>query len=60
MALLGSGFALLTVVIIPIWAGAEIFGWTWYAVVTCVIGGLMAVAGIVTSFWPDHAGAPAA
>jgi vesicular inhibitory amino acid transporter len=59
MALLGSGFALVTVVIIPIWAGAEVFGWTWYAMVTCGVSAVVAVVGIVTSFWPSQAGVPA-
>jgi len=53
MALLGSGFALVTVVIIPIWAGAELWGWTWYAAVCCGLSGVVAVVGIVTSFWPE-------
>jgi vesicular inhibitory amino acid transporter len=54
MSLLGSGFALVTVMIIPLWAGAELFGWTWYAAFTVGISALVAVIGIVTSFWPHQ------
>jgi vesicular inhibitory amino acid transporter len=52
MALLGSGFALVTVIIIPIWAGAKLWGWTWYASVIAGLSGVVAVVGVVTSFWP--------
>lgn len=54
MSLLGSGFAVVTVMIIPLWAGAELFGWTWYAVLTVGVSGLVAVVGIITSFWPHQ------
>jgi len=52
MALLGSGFALVTVVMVPIWAGAELWGWTWYAALCCGLSGVVAIVGIITSFWP--------
>lgn len=56
MSLLGSGFALVTVMIIPLWAGAELFGWTWYTAVTMAVSGVVAVIGIVASFWPGVGG----
>lgn len=55
MSLLGSGFALVTVMIIPLWAGAELFGWTWYAMFTMGLSGVVAVIGILTAFWPGQA-----
>lgn len=55
MSLLGSGFALVTVMIIPLWAGAELFGWTWYAMFTMGLSGVVAVIGVATSFWPGQA-----
>lgn len=54
MSLLGSGFAVVTVMIIPLWAGAELFGWSWYAALTVGVSGVVAVVGIITSFWPHQ------
>lgn len=50
LSLLGSGFGLITVVIIPICAYGQVFGWRWWHVVICVLSGLLAVAGTIGSF----------
>lgn len=50
MSLLGSGFACLTLIIIPVWAGAAVFGWRWYDYVAIVISAIFGAWGTVASF----------
>lgn len=50
LSLLGSGFGLVTVVIIPICAYGQVFGWRWWHVAVCVASGFLAVAGTIGSF----------
>lgn len=51
LSFLGSGFAILTMIIIPIWAKASVFGWKTHEIVVCVLSALVAIAGVVCSFW---------
>lgn len=53
MSLLGSGFACLTLIVIPVWAGAAVFGWKWYDKVAIVLATLIGVFGTIASFWPS-------
>lgn len=54
MSLMGSGFAALTIIIIPIWIGAGVFGWHWYEVLVCVLSAVIGTIGVAASFWPSH------
>lgn len=53
MSLLGSGFACLTLIVIPVWAGAAVFGWKWWDVVAIVLATLVGLFGTIASFWPS-------
>jgi vesicular inhibitory amino acid transporter len=52
MALLGSGFASITLIIVPVWAGASLFGWHWYDYAAMGIAAVAGVVGSVAAFWP--------
>ncbi|BEI91363.1 uncharacterized protein CcaverHIS019_0401830 [Cutaneotrichosporon cavernicola] len=52
MALLGSGFASVTLVIVPVWAGASLFGWHWYDYTAIVVAAVAGVVGCFAAFWP--------
>jgi vesicular inhibitory amino acid transporter len=52
MSLLGSGFACLTLIVIPVWAGAAVFGWRWWDVVAVVLATVIGIIGTIASFWP--------
>ena len=47
MAILGGGFGLVMVVILPVWAGGNVLGWKWYYYPVLVGSGVMAVVGVV-------------
>jgi vesicular inhibitory amino acid transporter len=53
MNIMGSGFAVITAVMIPIWAGAAVFGWRWYSIGICAASGLVGVVGLMAAFWPE-------
>ncbi|ORY27209.1 transmembrane amino acid transporter protein-domain-containing protein [Naematelia encephala] len=53
LSLLGSGFAVASTILIPVWAGASVFGWKWYQIVICVISTIVAILGIISAFWPE-------
>jgi vesicular inhibitory amino acid transporter len=53
LSLLGSGFAVLTCILIPVWAGASVFGWKKHEIVICVISVIVAVFGTVCAFIPE-------
>ena len=48
----GSMFAIVMTVLIPIWAGASVFGWKKYEFIICVVSGIVAVVGTVCAFMP--------
>jgi len=52
MSFMGSALAIVTVIIIPVWAAAKIWGWTWYGVVICVLSGIIGVVGTICAVWP--------
>lgn len=52
MALLGSGFASITLLIVPIWAGAAVFGWNWYDYAGIAVAVVAGVLGSVAAFFP--------
>lgn len=53
IALLGSAFAVITLIIIPVWAGASVFGWHWYDVVAIIGAAIIGIIGTVCAFAPD-------
>lgn len=50
MGLLGSGFASLTLIIIPVWAGAEVFGWRWYHYFAIGVAVVLGTLGTIAAF----------
>lgn len=50
MGLLGSGFASLTLIIIPVWAGAKVFGWRWYHGLAIGVSAVAGVLGTIAAF----------
>lgn len=52
MALLGSGFASVTLIIVPVWAGAAVFGWHWYDYAVITVAAVAGVLGSIAAFWP--------
>jgi vesicular inhibitory amino acid transporter len=60
MSLLGSGFACITLIIVPVWAGAAVFGWKRCDVTAIVLATLIGVFGTVASFWPEAAASASA
>lgn len=53
LSLLGSGFGIVSIVIIPIMAYANLNGWKWWYFVLCGVCGVAAVAGTWASFLVD-------
>jgi len=51
LSLLGSGFATVMAVLLPIWAGAKVFGWKWYQILICVIVSIVALIGMGCGFF---------
>lgn len=52
MALLGSAFASITLIVVPVWAGSTLFGWHWYdygAIAVAVVAGTL---GSIAAFLP--------
>jgi vesicular inhibitory amino acid transporter len=47
MAILGGGFGLVMVVILPVWAGANVLGWKWWYYPVLGVSVVMAVLGVV-------------
>jgi vesicular inhibitory amino acid transporter len=47
MAILGGGFGLVMIVILPVWAGGNVLGWKWWYVPILVGSSVMAVIGVV-------------
>lgn len=52
MALLGCGFASITLIIVPVWAGAALFGWHWYDYAAIGVAAVAGAVGSVAAFWP--------
>lgn len=50
MSLLGSGFACITILIVPICAGAQVFGWHWYDYTAIAASVFFGVWGTYASF----------
>ena len=48
----GSLFAIVMTVLIPVWAGANVFGWKKLDFMICVVSGIVAVVGTVCAFIP--------
>ncbi|KAL7424020.1 hypothetical protein Q5752_001605 [Cryptotrichosporon argae] len=60
LGLVGSGLMVLNLIIMPVWAGASVFGWRWYDVTACVACTIIAVVGTVAALWSAPTpGAPA-
>jgi vesicular inhibitory amino acid transporter len=55
LSLLGSGFGIVSIVIIPICAYGQIFGWRWYHFAICAVSGVFGVAGTWAAFMVDSA-----
>jgi vesicular inhibitory amino acid transporter len=53
LSFLGGGLGIVSVIIIPVWAGAEAFGWRKLEYVVIAVSAVFAVIGTVCSFWPD-------
>lgn len=53
MGLMGSGFAILSMIVLPVWAGAEVFGWKWYEKGAVVGAVIVAVLGTIAAMWPE-------
>jgi len=53
LSFLGGGLGIISVIIIPVWAGAEAFGWRNLEYVVIAVSAVFAVIGTVCSFWPD-------
>ncbi|WVR05141.1 hypothetical protein IAU60_002153 [Kwoniella sp. DSM 27419] len=49
MGILGGGMAVVSCVLIPLAAGAGIWGWSWYAILTFVLSSVLAVIGVACS-----------
>lgn len=53
MAILGGGFGVVMMIVLPVWAGGKVLGWKWWYTVVIVISLIVAVAGtgaaIITS-----------
>jgi len=54
LSFLGGGLGIISVIIIPVWAGAEAFGWRKLEYVVIGVSAVFAVIGTVCSFWPDQ------
>ncbi|WOO84347.1 Vacuolar amino acid transporter 1 [Vanrija pseudolonga] len=50
MSLLGSAFAVATMIVIPIWAGATIFGWRWYDWAILIPSVIVGTLGTIATF----------
>lgn len=53
MAILGVGFGVLMMIVLPVWAGGKVLGWKWWYTVVIGLSLCLAVAGtgaaIITS-----------
>lgn len=56
MSIMGSGFAVVMAIIMPVWAGSAVFGWRWYSVMICVGSGVVGVVGVMCALWPSGSG----
>ena len=56
LSFLGSGFAIIMSIIIPVWAKASVFGWKWHEKALCVFSAVLCVVGVICSVWPSHKG----
>ena len=53
LSFLGGGLGVVSTVIIPVWAGANVFGWTKWSKGVVAVSAVLAVVGTVCSFWPE-------
>ncbi|KAK4683881.1 hypothetical protein P7C73_g6331, partial [Tremellales sp. Uapishka_1] len=53
MGVMGSGFGGLLCIVIPVWAGCSVFGWTWWRKAIILLGAVFAAIGVVASAWPE-------
>ncbi|WVO13964.1 hypothetical protein L204_101589 [Cryptococcus depauperatus] len=54
MSIMGGGMSVITCIIIPITAGAGVWGWRWYSAFACGLSAVMCIIGVVCALLNDR------